>query len=218
MADELIHELSAAYALDALDEHDRVEFEEHLAGCERCRGEVAALSQTAVALAFAAPEAQPPADLGARIVAKARAERPNVVPLPSRWTRPLAAVAAVAACVAVGLGVWAGTLQHRLDRATSALRTVDLQTGSGSLVVGGDGDAALVLSGLSPAPSGKTYEAWVMRDGEAAAAGTFAGSVGTTVVPLTRRVPAGAQVAVTVERAGGVAHPTQKPVVVSARA
>jgi hypothetical protein len=47
----------------------------------------------------------------------------------------------------------------------------------------------------------------VIESGRAARAGTFAG--GTLV--LSRRVPAGATVAVTVERSGGVDAPTTKP-------
>ncbi len=35
-----IHALSGAYAVDALDELERVQFEQHLAGCSACRAEV----------------------------------------------------------------------------------------------------------------------------------------------------------------------------------
>lgn len=45
MAEEL-HDLAPFYVLDALDEADRVRFEAHLAGCARCRAEVAELSET----------------------------------------------------------------------------------------------------------------------------------------------------------------------------
>ena len=37
-----IHELSAAYALDALSADERQEFEEHLAHCAECQETVAA--------------------------------------------------------------------------------------------------------------------------------------------------------------------------------
>ena len=36
MEPEALHELSAAYALDALEPDEREVFEEHLAGCESC--------------------------------------------------------------------------------------------------------------------------------------------------------------------------------------
>jgi anti-sigma factor RsiW len=46
-----LHDLTAAYALDALDSEDARAYEAHLARCERCREELAELSDTAGALA-----------------------------------------------------------------------------------------------------------------------------------------------------------------------
>jgi anti-sigma factor RsiW len=46
MSEEL-HSLVAPYALDALDATDERSFEEHLALCERCRGELAGLREAA---------------------------------------------------------------------------------------------------------------------------------------------------------------------------
>lgn len=210
MADDLIHELSAGYALDALDPHEREEFERHLAGCERCREEVAAFAGTAASLAVGVPPAVPPAGLGDRIVAAARAERPNVVPLrPRRTMRVALTAAAVAASFLLGALIFS---RH----GTEQLHSVALEGANGSLVVDGR-QAALVLSGLGRAPVGKTYEAWVLRNGGAAPAGIFRGGGGTTVFHLTRDVPTGAMVAVTVERAGGVSRPTRTPFVVSGR-
>jgi len=51
MPDDL-HELSALYALDVLDADERARFEDHLAECEHCRGELASLRDTASSLAF----------------------------------------------------------------------------------------------------------------------------------------------------------------------
>src|SRR6266542_392060 len=61
------------------------------------------------------------------------------------------------------------------------------------------------------APAGKTYEAWVIREGKAKPAGLFRGRAGTSIVELGRQVPPGSLVAVTLERAGGVPQPTTKP-------
>jgi anti-sigma-K factor RskA len=47
---EDLHELLAAYALDALDADERRAFEEHLAGCEPCRADLAQLTGTVGAL------------------------------------------------------------------------------------------------------------------------------------------------------------------------
>jgi len=71
----------------------------------------------------------------------------------------------------------------------------------------------LYIGGEFPrSESGRTYEAWV-ADPSVRPAGVFAGR--TTNLRL--RVPRGAQVLVSVERAGGVGAPTTTPIV-SARA
>lgn len=214
MEDELIHELAAGYALDALSSEDERTFEAHLATCSRCRDELATFSETAAALAYAVAPAQPPATLRGRILAAARADRPDVVPLRRRPRfLAVAAVAAVAAGAAIGLGAWAAVLHDRLDAATRTLQAVRLQGASGSLIRAGNGEAALVVAGLAPAPAGRTYETWVIQGKQVAPAGLFSARTATAIVRLTRRVPPGATVAVTLERAGGVAKPTHKPLV-----
>jgi anti-sigma-K factor RskA len=216
MGDDAVHDLTAAYALDALEPDEERGYEEHLAGCERCREELASLQAVAGLLAYAVEPARPPASLRGRVLDAARAERPNVVPLrrARSFSRPLAAVAAVAACAAIGLGIWNISLHHRLGEAQEALRGVPLTGAKGSVVVSG-GSGALVVSDLAPAPAGKTYEAWVVEGGHASPAGTFSGGGRTIVIRLTRALPAGAVVAVTLERAGGVDQPTTKPFITS---
>jgi anti-sigma factor RsiW len=215
MDNDTLHDLTAAYALDALEADDVRAYEQHLAACERCQEELASLSAAAGSLAYAVLPAEPPPALRERILQAARDERPNVVPLhPRTRTRPLAAVAAVAACAAIGLGVWNVLLHNDLNNA-EALRSVPLTGASGSVVVGAGGSGALVVSDLPAAPAGKTYEAWVIENGKARPAGTFGGGGRTIVIRLTRALPAGAIVAVTLERAGGVEQPTRAPFITS---
>jgi len=222
-----IHELTAAYALDALDPEERETYEAHLAQCARCREELASLGETATALAFGVTSPAPPERLRGQILAAAAAERENVVPLPVRRTW-LAAAASVAACAAVGLGVWAGTLSHSLDRAraTSARaemaarvladpnsQKISLKGGNGMLAVDPSGRGVLVVHRLPAAPAGQIYEAWVIPPGGAPRkAGLFSSKGSMTMVPLAEKVPKGSVVAATVERAGGVDKPTQTPV------
>jgi anti-sigma-K factor RskA len=226
-----LHDLTAAYALDALDADETKAYEAHLAQCEQCREELSSLSASATALAWAVDATPPPPALRERILATAAAERTNVVPLPARrpWlVRATSAVAAVAACAAVGLGIWATSLSHSVDRERAARaadagalailsdpssRRVALDGGSGVVAVDPSGQGVLVVDRLAAPPSGKTYEAWVIPPGgKAAAAGLFEGGDGTTVVRLERSVARGSTVAVTVERAGGADAPTQQPV------
>jgi len=213
-----LHDLTAAYALDALEPGESRAYEEHLAGCEGCRDELASFQGTAGSLAYAVEPAMPPAALRERILDAARADglRPSVTYLPraDRWFRPLIAVAAVAACTAIGLGIWNVSLHNRLGHAQEALRGVPLTGAKGSVVVSG-GNGALVVSDLAQAPAGKTYEAWVIAGGRAYPAGTFGGGRKTVVFRLTRALPAGAVVAVTLEPAGGTKQPTQKPFITS---
>jgi anti-sigma factor RsiW len=218
MAEDL-HTLSAPYALDALSADERARFEAHLETCERCREELAGLGDAAASLAFAVEGPAPPPELRASILEAARRERPNVVPLRPRSifasVATAAAVAATAAAVAVG--IWASSLHHSLSRERTAVRVladpdarhVQVQGAKGELVVAPSGTAVLAVR-LPPAPSGKTYEAWI-ADPEVRRAGQFDGRTFT----LPRQVSPGAQVMVTIERSGGVDAPTSKPLLVA---
>jgi anti-sigma-K factor RskA len=120
-------------------------------------------------------------------------------------------VAAVAACAAIGLGVWTAILNNQLDARPEVAA---LEGTNGSLIVSSAGEGTLVVDELAAAPAGKTYEAWVIEDGNPLPAGTFSGG-GRVAFALTREVPDGAVVAVTVERAGGVRKPTTTPLFAS---
>jgi anti-sigma factor RsiW len=234
-----IHELTAGYALDALEPGERSAYEAHLAGCEQCQQELSSFLETTEALAVAASGPAPSPALRERILAEVRAEAPqNVVSLEPRRQRRaavpvLAAAAAIAAVVALAFGIRAADLSGQLDDSRAALdraqssaavladpgaQSVDLQAGDGRLVVDTDGRAVLVLDGLGPAPAGKTYEMWVVPGGEisrASSAGLFSGGGGREILPVEGTVRPGDVVAVTVEPAGGVAAPTTQPVVAS---
>jgi anti-sigma-K factor RskA len=227
------HELIAGYALDALDAADTARAEELLRTSEEARAELRAFSDTVGGLAVAVTGPEPRPDLRERIVAAAHAETQNVVSLDSRRRRltpVLGAAAAVAAAVAIGLGIYAVTLADELDDTRTALEqqedaatiladpsaeSVALRSGDGKLVVAPGGDAVLVVDGLAPAPDGKTYQAWVVFGDKPLSAGTFQSSGARTVVPLAEQVGRSAVVAVTVEDAGGADAPTSDPLVTS---
>lgn len=227
-----VHELTAAYALDALDPEDRRTYEAHLGDCPRCREELGTMWRTAEALAVGASGPAPSLQLRERILASARAEPHVVVPLERRRSRAmpvLAAVAAAAAAVALAAGLWGTQLSGDLDDARSALereraaaailadpsaRTVALQEGNGRMVRTDDGRAVLVLDGLDAAPAGKTYEVWIVSHGEAPArAGLFPGDDERDVVLVDGTVEPAQVVLVTLEEAGGVDAPTGEPLV-----
>jgi anti-sigma-K factor RskA len=218
-----LHDYTAAYALDALDRDEARRYEEHLATCDACREQLAELSGAAGALAFAVTSPAPTLELRSRMLDAARAERPNVKPLPTRWSRGTAVLAAVAAVAAVGVGIWAVSLSHSLNNERSARQRLEhvLTTptasvvrvtgqASGTLLVTPTGSGTLIVSQLPQAPKGKVYEAWVIKNNKPVRAGTFPGGGNTVIIPLDRRVPHGAIVAVTLERSPGTDAPTGK--------
>ena len=160
------HELIAGYALDALEPADRARAKELLERSEEAREELRTLRDTTAAMAIAVSGPAPPPGLRERVLESARADRQTVVPLESR-RRPrlvpaLGVAAAVAAVVAVALGIWGFSVSSDLDDSRAALaqaraaaavlaspdaRTVGLAQGDGSLVVSGE-EAVLVLNGM----------------------------------------------------------------------
>jgi hypothetical protein len=221
MNDGSPHELAAAYALDALDGEDLEAYETHLAGCERCREEVASFRATAATLAYDVDLPPVPEALEHRILGAARAERPNVVPLPRRWAIPAAALAAASAAAAIVLGIWAVHLSNSVDHQqrirkdqTSLIDILSdcsktpMQGGNGAVCVAPTKKAVLIADNLSPASADKTYEAWVITGRRVRPAGLFRGGAGRKYLRLTRPVPARATVAVTLEKRAGASSPT----------
>ena len=230
-----LHDLTPAYALDALDPAEREEYEGHLATCERCREELEGFWQVSGSLARAAGGPPPPASLRERILeqARQRAARQRSVqrhPVAASFAVPvLSSVAAVAAVVAIGLGVWAASLSNELDDVRG-----QLASDAGAVAILADPQTA--RSSSSPAqtaasscprpagrrwwsrastraPAGKTYEIWVIEGGKPKPAGLFEAAGTRTVLTLSRPVPDDAIVAVTVERDGGVSLPTGTPII-----
>ena len=144
-------------------------------------------------------------------------------------SRPPPAVAAVA------LAFWAADLSKQLDDQRAASRSseevaqcwptrprerIPLDGADGVLVVDAEtGNGWLVVCGLEEAPAEQTYEAWVIQDDQAVAAGLFSGGDGgRRSSPLDAPVPEGAVVAVTVEQCRAAStSPTQQPIITSRR-
>ena len=124
------HVLTGSYALDALPDPERVEFERHLQHCPSCEAEVRGLRETAARLAMA-QALQPPPGMEQRVLAAAYRTR-QLPPLPltgsarpattagPRWRggspRRIAAFAAAASvAAAVALGITQVSTQHQLE-------------------------------------------------------------------------------------------------------
>jgi anti-sigma factor RsiW len=196
---------AAAYALRALEEAERGRFEQHLAGCPRCREEVAAMRK---ALPSASPVA-PPDALKQRVMASVRAEageasQPRRRPLVPALA--LAAAAAVAAIVvlATGGGNSARTFPGKVSvRGASASLSVTGQRGR------------LRLADLPAPGAGRIYEVWFKRgNGVPTPSGTlFAAGNGSVAVAGSLRGVR--EVLVTAEtRPNGSRVPTRPPIIV----
>ena len=120
-----VHALSGAYAVDALDDAERVEFERHLAECAECRAEVASLREAAGLLAETTAT-EPPPDLRARVLAGIGTVRP--LPPESGAHAPAAGGAAPAPPTSL-----AERRRRRLPRLLAAAAAVVL-LGTGAVV------------------------------------------------------------------------------------
>jgi anti-sigma-K factor RskA len=228
MRDEL-HVLTGSYALDAVSDTEREEFERHLHHCPSCEAEVRGLRETAARLALACGMT-PPARMEQQVLAATYRTR-QLPPLPAdrprrvlRFPRRvvmLAAAASVAAAVA--LGITQLTAQHQLDqaRATAIAQVITARdahvetartSAGGSVTVVTSAalhEAVVSTSGMAQLPSSRVYQVWVMSPSGARSAGLMHG---TSL--LASAVRPGDRIGITVEPAGGTARPTTTPVAV----
>lgn len=240
--------LSGAYALNALSPEERELFEAHLLESEATRSEVTELSDTAVVLGLAVDPVDPPASLKASILSQldatpqlpreevAASEPPRLgraaTTAQVRWfTRPIAALTAVAAGLAliVGGGVVANQIgqstfqQAQADQlaainaADDSQRVVAAIDGGGTATLVWSTDlksSALIVDGLAALPASSVYELWYIDAAGARPAGTFSvGDAGNTWRVLDGTMGFGDVVAVTVEPAGGSTVPSSDPIV-----
>ncbi|MGH2733949.1 MAG: anti-sigma factor domain-containing protein [Actinomycetota bacterium] len=150
----------------------------------------------------------------------------RVVPLRARRTAPLLAAAAVVILVAV-LSIALIDARSDLGDARSQLalqtdRLTALAEDQGGMRLAGEGRAVMLpttqggiflASGLAEAPDDRTYQVWLLQEGEdPASAGTFDVSDGIGTLATDRSLEGVQGVAVTIERAGGAAAPTSDPI------
>ena len=220
-----IHALSGAYAVDALDEHERAQFERHLAECADCRAEVDSLRGAAASLAETT-EATPPAHLRSDVLNAIRTVRP-LPPLPrqdeergsGRGRRFRGLLVAAAAVAVVGTGTlvtqpWQDD-QSPVDQVIAAADAdrATAKVGGAELTVYRSeslGKAVLVTDELPAAAKGKVYELWLQVDGAMVPAGLLDAS-GDQELVLTGDASKATAAGITVEPDGGSPQPTTTP-------
>jgi hypothetical protein len=171
------------------------------------------MEAVAAALAFAAPQAEPPPELRDRLLEAIGPEvvpsAPPVPPQPrarwSWWPRVSAVAVPVLGLAVIALAVW--NISLRGDVKDGDVRSVAPIANVGS-VVSFSGGQATVVGGLKPAPAGHTYEAWVIPKGASVpqAAGTFAGGDDMSFT-LTRNAAVGDTIVITLEPGTGGSAP-----------
>lgn len=227
-----IHALSGAYAVDALDDIERVQFERHLAACAECRAEVQSFRETA-AIMSEAEAVPPPASLRAGVLAGIGQVRPfppetSVVAPPEhlgsrltlrrRMLPTLVAAAAVLVLLAAGAFAWhpwtsggATSVADQVLHAPDAMRVTEkLPGGAGELTLVRSASlkrAVMIGTGVPEPASGTTYQLWLKQPGQGmVSAGLMPDSHETTL--LTGDAATATAAAVSVEPDTGSAHPT----------
>lgn len=152
------HTLAAAYALGALDEDEREDFDTHLQACEACRQDAAEFEATTARLAAAVSQ-PPPAAAKAQVMAAVDGVRQLPPRVPAAGRAPalggflrrravsLALAAGVAAAALGGVAVWqtqngreqeqqARQAQQQLDAVSAVLAAPDARTVHGKAANG----------------------------------------------------------------------------------
>ncbi len=234
-----VHALSGAYAVDALDDIERMHFERHLAECTECRHEVDSLREASGVLTEVAPVA-PPAALRERLLADIATVRPlpplvQEAPRTRRFPVLVAAAAAVVALLGVGGVVavtqpWEDTSsQLEAEEAvatpqavTEVLQAPDAQSVTRTFEDGAKatvtrsvslGQAVIVTEDMADPGEGLVYELWLQRDGRMKAAG-FMPKGPDNVVLLSGDAATAEAVGITVEPEGGSNTPNFESAIV----
>ncbi|WP_327249613.1 anti-sigma factor [Streptomyces sp. NBC_01320] len=163
-----LHTLTGAYALYALPDAERGEFERHLGDCEACAVEVRELSETATRLGLAV-SAAPPRELRDRVLREittvrqespSRARRPRSavsVQRTGRWPKFALAASLVAAAGFGGIAVWqnqvardaqqeAHRAQQQSEQVARVLAAPDAKAKSSALKGGAKGTVVVSRS------------------------------------------------------------------------
>lgn len=229
-------DLLGAYALEALPEDELRRVEEHLRSCAEHRVAAAALRQTSLVLPLTVEEREPSPQLRRRIVEAVKAtparplagepEAPSapVVPLPRvrrvpSWL-PKPARLAVAAAVAIGLGISA-LIGYQVGQVAARPVAYTFQ-GDASAAPGAEArlvyfkdrkEAVLAASGLPKLAPGQVYEMWLIKNGVPVDKGISASATGDLGAKLSGDLSQFQQFAITIEP-GEQQLPTTKPILI----
>jgi anti-sigma-K factor RskA len=231
VSDTDIHQLAAAYALDAVDERERAEFEAHYPTCAICRPEVAGFRETLSKVA-ASVAVEPPPSLKSNVMAGIGTTRQLSPLLPDSVVelanhrgsrqRMVRALSIAAALIALAVGAYAvgrqtGTSNDYADEAAAVFAKPDTSTtiltgtGTGSFKIAwspSSNKAVVMGDGLPDPGPGKAYELWLIDAGGAHAVRLLDKAADSEVRRVVTVDGQATKWAVTVEPDGGVDQPT----------
>jgi len=228
MAD--LHDLVAAYALNALGDEEHLVFEQHLAECADCQTELSALQPAIVGLtddvAVEPPEAMRATVLEA-IESTAQLEATAVTdnpPIPAttvdlsehrrrrtwQWATGIATAAILA--VVVGVSTLGGGLAAEDITAAPDVAAISLQgdIGDAQFLYSDSLDGGIFISTSLPAVNAtETYQLWLIDASEPNPAGTFRpADDGSVEFIVEAPIAPGQTLGMTIEPAGGSPAPT----------
>jgi hypothetical protein len=227
-----LRDLLGAFALDAVDDTERVAIERHLPTCAECRVEVD--QHLTVAAMMADADNTVPEGLWDRVLTGISEPEPApVVPLDSRRkVLPFLSAAAVTVLVALvsvqtvrleaarddlqvnGARLAAieaafaeGDYRALAELAAAAPGAVTLalsgDAGAGTVTILPDGTGYLTAADLSPLDESETYQLWAVQDGKVISAGIFGSNPHVAPFHIDAELLEG--LVLTAEAAGGVA-------------
>jgi anti-sigma-K factor RskA len=226
LSHEEIKELLPSYALGAVDDREAAAIRDHILGCETCMQEADELEETSRRLAVAVPGEPLPPGFSDRVMAAALEGRVEPAAQPQR-SRPRWLFAAVggAALFAIAAVMTFQVVELQGDRERQDRVLEALASDSGVALTGEPGVRASVIpngvgsvfavSGLDKAPSGMTYQLWLIDESRPVSAGTFEVEDGIALVEVAQPIEDYSAAAVTIERAGGAEQPTTEPILSS---
>jgi hypothetical protein len=212
MTEDQYTDLCELYALGALDNDERLDFERHMATCPDCRSALEQAIKLNEMIMSATPRVEPSPQLRRRVLAgfgqPAKKARPVL-----NWALGLAAAAALL----LSLGAWMTERNARLSNTTELARLREIQqilqspstkqvtfgpqpaSPHGSIFVHEKLGMILIAEGLAAPPAGWTYESWVVpKDGAPVPIEAFTAPDGRGISLLRSSLPMGQLKAVAV--------------------
>jgi hypothetical protein len=193
LAHDQAQDLLEGYALWSLEDRERAAVDEHVAGCERCRADLAALDAVAAAIPESVVGRPPSPRLRERILEAARADvAPRRRPVPAlrpSWALSLALLAIALVSGAIAARTQGELLRVQAERDEFAGIALNVSEGArwwymsgvgsfagseGTLIDPKRGDAYVLFHGLKRVGGNERYAVWLIRsDGTWSRAASF---------------------------------------------